>query len=242
MLQTVIGKIRRAIEDFNMIDENDKVAIAISGGKDSMLLLYAMSRLQKFYKKKFELIAITINPGNKEFDTKNIEKLCKILDIELIIYNSNISDVVFNIRKEKNPCSLCANMRRGMINSIAVEKGCNKIALAHHSDDVIETLLLSLLLNGKIHTFAPVTYLSRSDIKVIRPMIYVEEKEIKRVIKDENIQISKKCCIQDGSSKREYMKDLIKSIRHDIPRVKENLFGAIKRSNIDGWNQDEQKK
>lgn len=223
-----------------MIDENDKIAIALSGGKDSMVMLYAMSRLQKFYKKKFELIVITINPGNKEFETKHIKNICKKLGVLLIIHDSNISDVVFNIREEKNPCSLCANMRRGMINSIAVENGCNKIALAHHADDAMETLLLSLFLNGKIHTFSPVTYLSRSDVKVIRPLIYVEEKEIRRAVREERIKVGAKCCIKDGYTKREYMKDLIKSLRHDIPRVKENLFGAIQRSDIDGWNKIEE--
>ena len=235
MLQHIIGQARRAIDDFNMIDDGDKIAIGLSGGKDSLTLLYALYYLKKFYPKKFDIIAITIHPGSETFKTNELEKICKELDIEYIIYNSNISQVVFDIRKEKNPCSLCANMRRGMINSIAIEHGCNKIALGHHSDDVMETLLMSLFLNGKIHTFSPVTYLSRSDVKTIRPFIYVSEKEIRAVAREKNFPIMGKCCPFDGITKREYMKDLIKDLQKDIPKVKSHIMGAIKRSNIPGW-------
>ncbi len=192
MLQQVIGKARRAIDDYNMIDDGDKIAIGLSGGKDSLSLLYALYYLKKFYPKKFDIIAITIHPGSETFKTDKLEELCKNLGIEYIMYNSNISQVVFDIRKEKNPCSLCANMRRGMLNSIAIENKCNKIALGHHSDDVIETLLMSIFLNGKIHTFSPVTYLSRSDVKTIRPFIYVSEKETRAVARELNFPIIRK--------------------------------------------------
>ena len=243
MLQKIIGKSKRAIEDFNMIEPNDKIAVGLSGGKDSIALLYVLYYLKKFYKHPFEIMAITIHPGSKEFDTTELEKLCKELDIEYLIYKSNISDVVFNIRKEENPCSLCANMRRGMLNSLAVENGCTKVALGHHSDDVMETFLMSLLLNGRIHTFSPVTYLSRSNVKTIRPMIYVEEKLIRAVAKEKNFPVRTKCCPADGHTKRDYMTNLIRDLKKDIPRVKEHIFGAIKRSNIEGWNinKDEQK-
>lgn len=235
MLQKIIGACRKAIDDYNMIDEGDKIAIGLSGGKDSIALLYALYYLKKFYPKKYEIMAITINPGTEDFKTDELEKLCKKLGIEYVVYNSNIAKVVFDIRKETNPCSLCANMRRGMINSIAIEHGCNKIALGHHSDDVIETFLMSVLLNGKIHCFAPVTYLSRSDVKTIRPMIYVEEKEVRAVARDLSFPVMNKCCPMDGFSKREYMKDLIYKIRKDIPNVKKHVMGAVRRSNIPGW-------
>lgn len=235
MLQKIIGKTKRAVEDFNMIDEGDKIAVGLSGGKDSIALLYALHYLQKFYKKHFEIMAITIHPGTESFTTDKLKEICDELGIEYLVYNSNISDVVFKIRKEENPCSLCANMRRGMLNSLAVEHGCNKIALGHHMDDVMETFLMSLLLNGRIHTFAPVTYLSRSNVKTIRPMIYVEEKLIRSVAKEKNFPVVNKCCPADGFTKRDYMKDMIRNLKKDIPRVRENLSGAIKRSHIDGW-------
>lgn len=235
MLQKIIGKTKRAIEDFNMIDDGDKIAVGLSGGKDSITLLYSLYYLQKFYRKHFEIMAITIHPGTEGFDTTELQKICDELGIEYLVYNSNISDVVFKIRKEENPCSLCANMRRGMLNSLAVEHGCNKIALGHHMDDVMETFLMSVLLNGRIHTFAPVTYLSRSNVKTIRPMIYVEEKLIRSVAKEKNFPVMNKCCPADGFTKRDYMSDLIHTLKKDIPRVKEHIFGAIKRSKIDGW-------
>ena len=238
MLQKIIGLARRSIEDYNMIDNEDKIAIGLSGGKDSLTLLYALHNLRRYYPKKFNIMAITIHPGSDTFKTNELEKICKELDIEYVVYNSNISQVVFDIRKEKNPCSLCANMRRGMLNSIAIENGCTKIALGHHSDDVLETFLMSIFLNGKIHTFSPVTYLSRSDVKVIRPFIYVNEKDIRAVARNLEFPIVGKCCPMDGLSKREYMKDLIKQLGHDIPKVKANLLGAIKRSDIKGWKID----
>lgn len=239
MLQKIIGQVRRASADFNMIDDGDKIAIGLSGGKDSLTLLHALYYLRKFYPKKFDIMAITIHPGSNTFKTYELEELCKKLDIEYIIYNSNIAEVVFDIRKEKNPCSLCANMRRGMLNSIAIENNCTKIALGHHSDDVMETFLMSVFLNGKIHTFSPVTYLSRTDIKVIRPLIYVSEKEIRAVARNNHFPVMGKCCEADGFTKRDYMTDLIKDLQKDIPKVKEHIFGAIKRSNIQGWNIEE---
>lgn len=238
MLQKIIGQARRAIDDFDMIDENDKIAVGLSGGKDSITLLHSLHYLQKFYHKKFTIIAITIHPGSDTFKTDELEIMCKNLGIEYIIYKSDIANVVFNIRNEKHPCSLCANMRRGMLNSIAVENGCNKIALGHHSDDAIETFLMSVLLNGKIHTFSPVTYLSRSDTKTIRPLIYVEEKDIKDVAKNNKFPVMGKCCPADGFTKRDYMTDLLDNLRKDIPKVKAHIFGAIKRSDIKGWKKE----
>ena len=235
-MQKILGKMRKAIQDYNMISENDKIAIGLSGGKDSLALLYCLSSLRRFSDIKFDIVAITIHPGMDEFDTSTLEKICKELDVEYIVYKSDIKQIVFDIRNEKNPCSLCANLRRGMLTSVAIENGCTKIALGHHYDDVIETFFLSLLYEGNVHTFSPVTYLSRNDIYTIRPLIYVEEKNIVKWVKKNNIPIMSKCCKIDGFTKREYMKDLIKKLVLDIPHVKANIFGAIKRSNIKGWN------
>lgn len=236
MLQKIMGKVRRAIEDFNMIEEGDKIAVGLSGGKDSITLLYCLHYLKRFYKHHFELVAITVHPGSDTFKTAELEKLCNELGIEYVIYNSDIANVVFNLRKEDSPCSLCANLRRGMLNSVAVENGCNKVALGHHTDDVMETFLMSLFLNGKIHTFSPVTNLSRTNIKVIRPLIYVDEKLIRMVARQNNFPVMGKCCPADGYTKRDYMTKLLKTLKKDIPKVRENLYGAIKRSNIPGWD------
>lgn len=235
MLQSIVGHARRAIEDYNMIEEGDKIAIGLSGGKDSLSLLYSLATLKRFYPKKFDIIAITIHPGSDTFKTDKLEEICKSLNVEYIIYNSDLAKIVFDIRKEKNPCSLCANLRRGMLNSVAVEHGCNKVALGHHLDDAIETLLMSMFLNGKIYTFSPVTYLSKCKLTVIRPLIYIYEKDIRALSRHMEFPLIGKCCPADGTTKREYMKDLIQDLRNDIPKIRENLIGAIKRSDIPGW-------
>ena len=156
-MQRILSHMRKAIEEYNMIEEGDKIAVCLSGGKDSITMLSAFKALQRFYPKKFEIIAISINPGFEFFDTNLLENVCKDLDVPLYIGNSNAKEIVFDIRKEKNPCSLCANLRRGIINSIAIENNCNKIALGHNQDDVLETFLLNLFYTGSIGTFSPVS-------------------------------------------------------------------------------------
>lgn len=238
-MQSILSPMRKAIEEFNMIEENDKIAVALSGGKDSITLLMALNSLKRFYPKKFDLIAITVNPGFDFFDTSILKKLCNKLNIEYIEVESHIKEIVFDIRKEKNPCSLCANLRRGILNSTAIEHGCNKIALGHNEDDVLETFFLNLLYTGTINTFAPVSYMDRSKMTLIRPFIYVNERQTRSYVKRNNIELIKKACPMDGYSKREDMKNLIKSFQKDIPNIRANLYGAIKRSNIKGWFKSE---
>ena len=233
-MQQILSKMRKAIEEYNMIDEGDKIAVCLSGGKDSITLLNGLKALQRFYPKHFELIAITINPGFEFFDTNFLQKTCNELDIPLFIEESHIKEIVFDIRQEKNPCSLCANLRRGIINSIAIRENCNKIALGHNKDDVLETFLLNLLYTGSLSTFAPKSYMDRSKITLIRPLILVDEKDTKRFIKKNNKSIMKKVCPMDGISKRETMKEQIFLWQKDIPMVRANIFGAISR-NLDGW-------
>ena len=233
-MQRVEGLMRRAIEDYNMIEEGDKIAICLSGGKDSITLLHGFKALQRFYPKKFDIVAISIHPGFDFFDTKLLQDICDTLEIPLFIENSNIKEIVFDIRNEKNPCSLCANLRRGIINSVAIREGCNKIALGHNKDDILETFMLNLLYTGSINTFAPVSFMDRTKITLIRPLIYAKEKDTNRFVKQNNIAVMPKACPMDGKTKREDMKDLIYSLRKDIPKVEANLFGAIIR-NIDGW-------
>ena len=233
-MQRILSHMRKAIEDYHMIEENDKIAICLSGGKDSITMLHAFKTLQRFYPKKFEIIAISINPGFEFFDTKLLQDMCNKLEIPLFIENSRAQEIVFEIRKEKNPCSLCANLRRGVINSIAVREGCNKIALGHNEDDVLETFLLNLFYTGSIGTFSPVSYMDRTRITLIRPLIYTPEKETRRFVKKNNLKVMPKVCPMDGTSKREDMKQMIFSLQKEIPMIRANLFGAIKR-NLPDW-------
>ena len=236
-LQQILSYMRKAINDYDMIQDGDKIAVAFSGGKDSTAMLMGFKNLQRFFPKKFELIAISIDPGFEFFDRSILEKTCEELDVKLFIEESHAKEIVFDIRKEKNPCSLCANIRRGILNSVVKREGCNKIALGHNDDDVLETFLLNLFYAGNISTFAPVSYMDRSKVTLIRPLIYAPEKDIKKFINKNNIKIMPKNCPMDGVSKREDIKKLIYNLSLDIPMLKANLYGAIKRGNIKGWHE-----
>ena len=239
-MQKILSNFRKAIEEYKMIDEGDKIGICLSGGKDSITMLYAFKALQRFYPKHFDIVAISIDPGFEFFDTQFLQKICDDLGIPLFINDSHAKEIVFDIRKEKNPCSLCANLRRGIINSIAIKEGCNKIALGHNQDDVLETFLLNLLYTGNIGTFAPKSYMDRTKITLIRPLVYTPEKDIKRFIKKNNISVMPKVCPMDGKSKREDMKQLIYTLSKNIAMVRANLFGAIQR-NLPDWKLDNNK-
>lgn len=235
-MQRILSYIRKAVDDYNMIENGDKIAVGLSGGKDSITLLMGLKALQRFYDKKFEIIAISINPGFEFFNSEFLKKTCDDIGVQYIEEESHIKEIVFDIREEKNPCSLCANLRRGILNSTAIREGCNKIALGHNEDDVLETFFLNLLYGGNINTFAPTSYMDRSKITLIRPLIYAPEKSIKTFVKKNNIEVMPKCCPMDGVSKRENMKKLIWDFQKQIPNVKANIYGAIKRGNIKGWD------
>ena len=231
----MLSYIRKAVDDYNMIEDGDKIAVGLSGGKDSITLLMGLKALQRFYEKKFEVIAISINPGFDFFNSDFLKNTCEKIGVQFVEEKTHIKEIVFDIRNEKNPCSLCANLRRGILNSVAIREGCNKIALGHNEDDVLETFFLNLLYGGSIGTFAPKSYMDRSGITLIRPLIYAPEKSIKTFVKKQGIEVMPKCCPMDGVSKREDMKNLIYSLQKDIPNLKTNIYGAIKRSNIKGW-------
>lgn len=237
-MQKILGYMRKAIEDYNMIEDGDKIAIGLSGGKDSISMLMGFKALQRFYPKKFDIIAVSVNPGFEYFNSNLLKKTCDELNVPFFEEISHIKEIVFDIRNEKNPCSLCANLRRGIINSVAIREDCNKIALGHNEDDVLETFLLNLFYTGSISTFAPTSYMDRSKITLIRPLIYAPEKEIRNFVKRNNITIMQKSCPMDGVSKREDMKKMIKDLKVDIPHIRANLYGAIKRSTIKGWEKD----
>ncbi len=220
-----------------MIQEGDRIAVGISGGKDSLTLLIALRKLMDFYPLKFDVKAVTLTMGIGEPDFSPVIKLCEEIGVEYIIEETAIGKIVFEGRQEKNPCSLCANLRRGALNSTAVRLGCNKVALAHNRDDVLETLLLSTFYEGRIHSFSPVTFLDRKGITVIRPLIYVEEKQIRTFIKDRNLQIIQNPCTANGHTKRQFIKELLRDLSVNNREIKNNIFGAIKRSGLDGWHE-----
>lgn len=234
-LQQVLSYVRKAIDDYGMIEENDKIAVGISGGKDSLTLLYALHGLKRFYPIPFEICAITVDLGFKNLNLDEIKKLCSSLDIEYQIVKTDIGKIVFEDRKESNPCALCAKMRKGALNEAIKRTGCNKIAYAHHKDDVVETMLLSLIFEGRFHTFSPVTYLDRTELTVIRPLIYMNESDVIGFVNKNQVPVVKSPCPVDGHTKREYAKNLLKQLNQENPGVKERMFTAIQSGNLKGW-------
>ena len=234
-LQQLMSLTRKAIEEYNMIDEGDKIAIGISGGKDSLALLYALSGIQKFYPKHFDIEAITVHSGIDGMDFSPVEKLCESLGVHYTIINSDIYEIVFNLRKESNPCSLCAKLRKGALNEKAIELGCNKVAYAHHKDDLMETFLMSLLYEGRLHSFSPVTHLSKMNITLIRPMIFINEADIIGFKNKVELPVVKNLCPLDGVTKRQYTKNLIKQLNYENPGVRQRIFTAILDGNLPDW-------
>ena len=218
-----------------MIDDGDKIAVGVSAGKDSLTLLYGLAKLKEFYPKKFDITAITIDCGFDNIDFAGVKSFCEELNIEYHIIPVNIKQIVFDIRKEKNPCSLCSKLRHGALNKAAKNLGCNKVALAHHLDDSVETFMLNLIYESRISTFSPVTYLDRSDLTLIRPLIYAPEKEIKSFVKNQNLPVVKNSCPADKKTKREDVKILLGDLSKKYRNFKYNIFSAIEKAEIDGY-------
>lgn len=229
-LQQVLSQVRRAADDYEMIQDGDKIAVGISGGKDSLTLLYALSTLRRFYPHPFELHAVTVDLGFENLNLGKIEALCKELDVPYTIVPTQIASIVFDQRKEKNPCALCAKMRKGALNEAIRGAGCNKIAYAHHKDDVVETLMLSLIYEGRFHTFSPVTFLDRMNLTVIRPLVYMKEADVIGFVHKHDVPVIKSPCPADGHTRREYVKQLLRQLNYENPGVKERMFTAIANS------------
>lgn len=233
-MQRILGQMRRAIEDYQMIKPGDRIAVGLSGGKDSLTVLAAAHALQRFYPAPFHLEAITLDMGMEGMDFTPLAAYCRSLDIPYTIEKTQIKQIVFDYRKEKNPCALCANLRRGALNTVAKSRGLNKIMLGHHYDDVIETFLLSLLFEGRINCFTPVTYLDRMDIALLRPFVYIEEKDIRKHATGTTLPVVRNNCPADGNTKRAYVKTLLSQLEHEHHGVKQRLFTAMKNK-VDGW-------
>lgn len=234
-LQRLLSYTRKAVDDYQLIEEGDKIAVGISGGKDSLTLLYALKHLQRFYPKHFSLEAVTVDLGYEGFCLTPIEELCASMEVPYHIIHTDISKIIFQDRKEASPCSLCAKMRKGALNEFVKKIGCNKVAYAHHQDDIIETMFLSLIYEGRFYSFSPKTWLDRMELMVIRPMMYIPEAEIRGFTNKYQLPVVKNPCPADGVTKREYVKNLIQQINYENPGVKKRMFHAILEGNIPGW-------
>lgn len=234
-LQQLLSFTRKAVDEYQMIQEGDHIAVGISGGKDSLTLLYALHGLKRFYPNKFELSAITVDLGYEEFDLSPVHELCQELGVPYKVVKTDIAHILFEERKESNPCSLCAKMRKGALNDAVKEMGCNKVAYAHHKDDIIETMLLSLIFEGRFHSFSPKTYLDRMDLTVIRPIMFVDEADVIGFKNKYNLPVVKSKCPVDGYTKRQYAKELVKQLNTEHPGTKNRMFTAILNGDIEGW-------
>ena len=234
-LQKLFSLTRQAIDDYQLIAEGDRIAVGISGGKDSLTLLYALQGLQKFYPQHFELIAVTADLGYPGFDLAPIRQLCRELRVPYTVIPTQIGQIIFESRQESNPCALCAKLRKGALYSHIKELGCNKVAYAHHRDDVIETMMLSLMYEGRFHSFSPKTHLDRMDLTVIRPLIYVSEADVIGFRNKYHLPVVKNPCPADGSTRRQYVKELLQTLNRENPGVKERMFSAIINGNMEDW-------
>lgn len=235
-MQHILGQVRRCVEDYHMIEAGDKVAVGVSGGKDSLLTLMALARLRDFYPLPFQVEAITLETGTPGMSFDAVAELCRELEVPYTRIHVPVYQIVFEERKEKNPCSLCAKLRRGSLNTALTERGIHKIALGHHYDDAIETLLMNLLFEGRIGCFQPVTYLDRTDITQIRPLLYCQEADIRRMAAKLALPVVKNTCPMDGHSRRQEVKELLAELEQRYPDLKKKLFGAVQRYPLYGWD------
>lgn len=234
-MKKINSMVRRALEDYDMIEEGDKIAVGVSGGKDSLVLLKSLAEISRYYPKKFTVMGITLDMGYNP-DYSPIRKMCDEMNVEYVVKKTDIKEIIFDIRKDPNPCSLCAKMRRGALNDTALEYGCKKVALGHHNDDVLETFLLSLMYEGRINCFSPVTYLDRTGVYQIRPLIYVRERDVRGIVRNYSIPVIENPCPANGETQRQYMKELISRIEKETrPGLRKRMFTAIQNSGIKGW-------
>lgn len=234
-MQQLLGRVRRCIEDYRMIEAGDRIAVGVSGGKDSLVTLLALARLRRFLPTPFTLEAITLEMGMPEMDYTPVAQLCEELDVPYTRINVPVYEILFEERKEKNPCSLCAKLRRGSLNTALTERGISKIALGHHYDDAVETLMMNLLFEGRIGCFQPVTFLDRTGVTQIRPLLYCHEDEIQRIANREKLPIVHNTCPIDGHSRRQEVKELLASMEKTYPDLKQKIFGAMQRYPLYGW-------
>ena len=236
-MKRILSLCRAAVDKYNMIEEGDHIAVGVSGGKDSLVLLYALARLREFYPKRFEVFAVTLDYqfGGIAGDFSTVEELCNSLNVKYVVKPTNLWEVIFVTRQEKNPCSLCAKMRRGILHDTAIENGCNKVALGHHLDDAAETFMINLLRGGQIGCFSPVSYLSNKDLYLIRPLVFTMEKEVSAAARRLDLPVLKSKCPADKVTERQTVKELLATLEKDYPALRKKIVGALDRGEIDGW-------
>ena len=234
-MQKLLSQVRKCIRDYQMLSPGDRVAVGVSGGKDSLALLRLLAELRDHSAVPFELLAVTLDMGYEEMDFSPVADLCARLQVPYTLRQTQIREIVFDIRKEENPCALCAKLRRGILNETAVALGANKVALGHHYDDTVETFALSLIYEGRISCFLPVTYLDRTGLTLIRPMLYLHEKTIRNFAEREHLPVVHNPCPADKNTKREDVKALLYELEGRYPGLKDNIFGGLQRSPLPGW-------
>lgn len=236
-----MGYIRRACQEFDLIEDGDKIAVGVSGGKDSLVLLCGLAKMRRFYEKRYELVCVTLDPrfGGEETDYSPVAELCGELGVEFRLIRTDIGEIVFDIRKEPNPCSLCAKMRRGALHDAAKAVGCNKIALGHNYDDAVETFMMNLFQEGRIGCFAPISYLSRKDLTLIRPLVFAPEYAVISCAKRCGLEVVKSKCPADKHTTRQSMKEFLTELEHQNHGVKQRIFGAMRKAGIDRWGYKE---
>lgn len=231
----LLSAVRRAVDTHHMIAAGDRIAVGVSGGKDSLALLVALAELRRFYPAPFELVAISVDMGIAGMDFSPIADFCAAMNIPFELVKTEVYKIIFEVRHEANPCSLCAKMRRGILHDSAKAAGCNKIALGHHFDDAVETFVMNLIHEGRIDCFSPVTYLSRKDITMIRPMVFVAEKDIAYFARHNDLPIVQNLCPNDGHSQREAIKQMLADAERTYPGLRHRLFGAMERAGVAGF-------
>jgi len=235
-MKRMLSFVRRAVDDYSMIEDGDVIGVGVSGGKDSLALLKTLATMRLFYPKKYEVKAITVDMGFENADFSPIKKFCEDIGVEYKIANTEIAKIIFDVRKESNPCSLCAKMRRGALHVAAQEIGCNKVALGHHFDDTVETFMLNLFFEGRLGCYSPVTYLSNRKITLIRPLIYATEKEVQYFATKQELPIYKNPCPEDRNTEREKMKSLLSELERNNKGLRHRIFNAICKGELDGFH------
>ena len=239
-MQQIMSQIRAAVDSYQLIQAGDRIAVGISGGKDSLVLLCTLANMRKFLPMKYDLVAITVDPcfDNIQTDFRQVEELCRRLQIKYEIRRSQLGNIIFEQRKESNPCSLCARMRRGILHDMSKKHNCNKLALGHHFDDAVQTFFMNLFYGGKIGCFSPMSYLSRKDLYLIRPMVFCEESKVESAAQRYHLPVVKSECPVDGHTCRQSTQELIKDLEKQFPDLRRKVMGALQRADIDGWGKD----
>jgi len=236
-MQKILGYMRKACQEFDLIADGDKIAVGVSGGKDSLVMLAGLAKMQRFYEKEYQLHAVSLDPrfGRKDGDYSPVQQLCDSLGVPFTLIRTDIAEIVFDIRKEKNPCALCAKMRRGALHDAAKAAGCNKIALGHNNDDVIETFIMNLFREGRVGCFAPKSYLSRKDLTMIRPLVFAPESTVESICRRSGFEVIKSPCPVDKLTERQRVKEFLDQKEKEDNGFKQRIFGALRRSKLNGW-------